>query len=146
VLLTQISDDACVDLNRIFSTGHSFGGFISNALACYRGDQIRAIGEVAGGPSYWPCGSNIEVAAWLAHDPGDVVVPFATGIEARDQHLARNGCSSTTSAVSPAPCVSYDGCAAGLPVVWCEHTNGGGSGHNWPGFAGSAIWDFFDAQ
>ena len=141
-LLTQISADACVNSERIFSTGHSFGGYISNALACYHGDKIRAIGEVAGGPSDWPFRNNIEVAAWLAHDPTDATVAISDGVKARDQHLERKGCAATTSAVLPEPCVSYNDSEEGHPVVWCEHDAGSSGGHGWPNFAGSAIWDF----
>jgi hypothetical protein len=38
-------------------------------------------------------------------------------------------------------CVDYSGCDEGLPVRWCVHQ----SGHNWPGFAPQAIWDFFSS-
>ena len=41
-------------------------------------------------------------------------------------------------------CADYDGCDAGLPVRWCEHSEGGydGSTHGWPDFGGDEIWAF----
>jgi poly(3-hydroxybutyrate) depolymerase len=142
-MLADLSDTACVDTSRVFSTGHSFGGYMSNALACFRGNDLRAIGEVAGGPSFSFGGCTGDVAAWLAHDPTDQVVEFAQGTMARDQYVGRNGCGSTTSATTPSPCVAYDGCDAGTPVHWCDHSDGGAMGHDWPGFAGTGIWAFF---
>jgi poly(3-hydroxybutyrate) depolymerase len=141
-LLDELSEGACVDLERVFSTGHSFGGYMSNALACFRADKVRAIGEVAGGPGFGGlCGG--PVAAWMAHDPTDAVVEYSQGTNARDQRLTENGCGTTTSAPDANGCVSYDGCMDGMPVIWCEHSLGGLAGHDWPPFAGDEIWTFF---
>ncbi|MBL8941616.1 MAG: hypothetical protein JNK45_00650, partial [Myxococcales bacterium] len=41
-LLEQTSSTLCLDPARIFSTGHSFGGYMSNALGCFRADVLRA--------------------------------------------------------------------------------------------------------
>ena len=44
-------------------------------------------------------------------------------------------------------CAVYQGCDAGLPVTWCEHSEGGydGSTHGWPLFGGQQVWDFVSA-
>jgi len=144
-LLEEMNATACVDQERIFSAGHSFGSYMSNALGCFYPDVLRAVGGVAGGPSFGAC-SNGQVAAWLAHDMTDQVVEFSQGTSARDQYLDRNGCEETSSAVAPSPCVAYDGCDADYPVHWCEHDEGGGNGHGWPSFAGAGIWTFFAAS
>jgi len=141
-LLDELYATACIDLDRVFSTGHSFGCYMSNALSCFRGTDIAAIGAVAGGP-YFGLSCSGTTGAWLAHDQSDSVVPFSEGEAARDQHLGRNGCDATTTPTDPSPCVAYDGCAADTPVHWCDHTDGGANGHGWPGWAGSAIWSFF---
>lgn len=143
-MLDEVSQGLCIDTERVFSTGHSFGGYMSNALGCFRASALRAIGSVAGGPPFGVCEDD-EVAAWLTHGTGDRVVPFSQGESSRDALLDRNGCGTTTTATDPAPCVSYDGCAEGLPVVWCEHDETALSGHGWPRFAGPAIWAFFAA-
>jgi polyhydroxybutyrate depolymerase len=143
-ILDEVTEGLCIDSARVFATGHSFGGYMSNALGCFRASVLRAIGPVAGGPPFGACEGD-TVAAWLAHGTGDQVVPFSQGEEARDSLLDRNGCEATTAAVDPAPCMAYDGCAEGMPVVWCAHEEPDLQGHAWPRFAAPAIWAFFDA-
>ncbi len=155
-LLAQISASYCVDMQRIFSTGHSFGAMMTNALGCYRGDVLRAIAPVAGmPPNAYGRGTvscNGSVGAWIAHGENDTTVDYTTGgIASRDFWLAQNGCTTTTVQDPTTPaCVDYQGCRAGLPVIWCVHDQG----HNWPNTrygcdggvcfdAGPAIWSFF---
>jgi polyhydroxybutyrate depolymerase len=144
-MLEEVSQNLCVDPDRVFSTGHSFGGYMSNALGCFRASALRAIGPVAGGPPFGVCESE-TVAAWITHGTGDQVVPFSQGEASRDALLDRNGCGESTAAVDPSPCETYDGCAEGMPVVWCPHDETDLMGHMWPRFAGPAIWAFFAAQ
>lgn len=141
-IVQEVSQGLCIDEQRVFATGHSFGGYMSNALGCFRASVLRAIGPVAGGPPFGACEGD-TVAAWLTHGTGDAVVPFSQGQQARDALLDRNGCDAGTAAVDPAPCVAYEGCAEGMPVVWCEHQETELQGHAWPRFAGPAIWAFF---
>jgi polyhydroxybutyrate depolymerase len=143
-MLDEVSAGLCIDPARVFTTGHSFGGYMSNALGCFRSSVLRAIGSVAGGPPFGACESD-TVAAWLTHGTEDQVVPFSQGEASRDALLDRNGCADTTMPTEPDPCVAYDGCAEGMPVVWCPHGEIELSGHMWPRFAGPAIWAFFEA-
>jgi poly(3-hydroxybutyrate) depolymerase len=128
----------------VFSTGHSFGAMMTNALGCYRGDVLRAIAPVAGSPPNGGRGGAAtctgEVAAWLAHGENDTTVDYMkSGIPSRDFWLTRNGCTMTSEPTTPSPCVAYQGCRDGLPVHWCVHQNM----HDWPSFAGAGIWAFF---
>jgi polyhydroxybutyrate depolymerase len=143
-ILAEVSEGLCIDPQRVFASGHSFGGYMSNALGCFRASVLRAIAPVAGGPPLDVCEDD-TVAGWMAHGVSDGIVPFVLGELARDSLLDRNGCEATTTAVEPAPCVAYDDCAADMPVVWCAHEETELSGHMWPRFAGPAIWAFFDA-
>lgn len=140
-LLADLNGRLCVDQQRIFSTGHSFGGYMSNQLGCYRGDVLRAIGLVAGGGPFGLCSG--QVAAWLAHGTGDQVVPYTEGVKSHDHWSAANNCSGPGDAVDPAPCVADAGCDAGEPVVWCSHSEPDFNGHGWPNWAGAGIWAFF---
>lgn len=143
-MLKEVTSSLCVDSNRIFSAGHSFGAMMTNALGCYRGDVLRAIAPVAGSPPNTRGGSSCagEVAVWLAHGENDTTVNYMTsGIPSRDFWLMRNGCMMTSQATTPAPCVAYDGCRDELPVHWCVHQNA----HDWPSFAGAGIWAFFSS-
>jgi len=68
----------------------------------------------------------------------------------RDQYLGRSACSQMTTPGPVAPCVTYQGCEAGLPVAWCQHTEptytdqatGRPTNHGWPSFASQAISNF----
>jgi poly(3-hydroxybutyrate) depolymerase len=143
-LYAEMTNNLCVDLDRVFSTGHSFGGYMSNALGCFRADVLRAIAPVAGGPPLQACQSE-RVAAWITHGTMDGVVPFAQGQASRDSMLPRNGCADENAAVDPDPCVAYEGCDPDYPVTWCAHDIADMDGHLWPPFAADAIWGFFAA-
>jgi len=142
VLLADLNARLCVDPARIFSTGHSFGGYMSNQIGCFRGDVVRAIGLVAGGGPYGGACSG-QVATWLAHGTGDQVVPYSEGTNSHEHWSAANGCAGPGAAVDPAPCVADDGCDAGESVVWCSHSEPDFNGHGWPSWAGAGIWTFF---
>jgi polyhydroxybutyrate depolymerase len=131
----------CADPERRMAAGYSSGSFMTHLLACSRGAELRGVASIAGGQT----GSNCtgDVAALLIHDIGDPTVNISASVGARDQYLAANGCGDTTEAFEPAPCLSYQGCEAGLPVVWCE-TTGQGHGRQ-DGLAAPAFWNFFSS-
>lgn len=138
-MLDTISNQYCVDRNRIFSFGFSAGGTFSNLLACERGDVLRASAAIASGSTSNNCKG--KVATWLLHDQNDDAVPIARGKAARDQALATNGCSTNTVDEANG-CVRYQGCDA-APVVWCESK---GFGHNIRGDSAPAeAWKFFQS-
>jgi polyhydroxybutyrate depolymerase len=134
-LLKELNDKVCVDSKRIVSFGHSFGGYMSNTVACFR-PAVRAIAPVAGGGPFTACGS--AVSAWIAHSTDDAVVNITEGQTSRDFWTKKAGCNTTTAKVAPEPCVAYEGCS--VPVIWCQSPTGG---HNWPSYAGAAIWSYF---
>jgi polyhydroxybutyrate depolymerase len=141
-MLTYFNANLCIDQQRIFSTGFSYGGMMSIAVGCALGGTFRAIAPFSGA-AYSGCeaGTN-PVAFWGAHGTAggaDGVVPIANGRSARDEFLERNGCGTTTMAVSPSPCVTYQGCRAGYPVTWCEFN---GAHTTWAPES-QAVWDFF---
>jgi poly(3-hydroxybutyrate) depolymerase len=138
-LLAKLSADYCVDTTRIFAAGHSYGGYFTNRLGCTRGNVLRAIGPVAGGPPFGTCQG--EVGAFVVHGMNDPVVAFAQGEATRNWWTRANACAATTMAAAPSPCVAFDGCKADQPVLWCVHQDM----HNWPSFAGAALWTFFSS-
>jgi poly(3-hydroxybutyrate) depolymerase len=139
-MVSEVSAAYCVDPSRIFAAGHSYGAYMTNVVGCQRGDVVRAIAAVSGGALGGTCRRPLPV--WLAHGDADQVVPQSEGIAARDQWRATNGCSSNSVPTTPAPCVSYVGCAADAPVTWCSFS---GNHYPLPAYTRPAIWDFFRA-
>lgn len=149
----------CVDERRVFVLGTSSGAHFTNILACRRGDQLLA--AVPGAGERFETENCVgRVAALVIHGVDDTSVPFVKGEEARDAYAALNGCTSMTvpdlagahaevrtardADMSTHACVDFQGCMAGLPVRWCEHSEPGydGSTHGFPVFGGAEAWDF----
>jgi polyhydroxybutyrate depolymerase len=151
-LYTQMVSNYCVDTSHVFAVGHSSGGYFADILACRYGDRFRAIGDMSGAiqaESRLNCTGS--VAALVIHGETDTVVPFTGAVEMRNEYLSRNGCSQMTTPGPVAPCVTYQGCTAGLPVTWCQHTEptytdqatGRTTNHGWSSFASQAMANFF---
>ncbi len=138
-LLESISKDYCVDQSRVFSTGYSFGGIMSNSLACDRGPKLRAFAPVEGAFFDGAKSCPTPVPAWIVHASNDPTVSYASGEAARDIWLKTNGCTTMTMPTTPSQCVAYQCTKA--PVVWCVHTGG----HIWPSFASKGVWEFFQS-
>jgi len=158
-LLASMSSTYCIDRNRVFTTGHSYGGFFTSILGCYRGDVLRATAPVAGMPpsaygrSTVACVGN--VGALIIHGSNDPTVDYTQGgVGGAKFWAGQAGCSTTIDPIptTPAACVQSQSCKPDLPVVFCTHTEG----HDWPTAkgsgcadggvcfdAGSVIWTFF---
>ena len=141
LMLDRFEEQLCIDTERVFATGFSFGGMFSNAIGCALGDRFRAIAPYAG--SLWSgcVAGSTPVAYFGTHGVQDDVVQIGPGRDARDEFLSRNGCSTSSSPVGSNGCVQYDGCDADNPVIWCEFTGG----HSTPGFAADEVWAFFSS-
>lgn len=158
-VLAEVLAMTCIDEARVFVAGTSSGASFSNVLACRYGDRLLATAPVAGSlPESEDCVGKL--AAVPIHGIDDHHVTFDAGKVARDFYVERNGCTTetipdlaTVHAEIQASrdieqtnykCVDYQGCDAGLPVRWCEHSEGGydNSTHGWPTAGGQMIWDF----
>jgi poly(3-hydroxybutyrate) depolymerase len=126
-MATSFANELCVDLDRIYTMGFSFGAYMSNHLACYRGDYLRGMAAVSGGGPFPGDTCQGPVAAMIVHGTEDNVVPYAEGEASRDRWLAEDGCSMDTTMWLPddakqmPECFDYQGCDAGAPVTWCSH-------------------------
>ncbi|NLE85460.1 MAG: prolyl oligopeptidase family serine peptidase [Myxococcales bacterium] len=141
LMLDRFEQELCIDTERVFATGFSYGGMFSNAIGCALADRFRAIAPYAG--SLWSgCVAGATPIAYFGtHGVQDSVVPISAGRDARDEFLSRNGCSSSSSPVGSNGCVRYEGCDADNPLVWCEFTGD----HTTPGFAADEVWAFFSS-
>jgi polyhydroxybutyrate depolymerase len=140
-MLARFESELCIDLDRIFSAGFSFGGMMSFAIACEMGDVFRAIAPMSGA-LYSGCGNGDDpIALFGTHGLSDNVVSIGDGRAGLQEVLDRNNCSSETSPTTPSPCVTYQGCDEGYPVTWCEF-EGGHSPQRW---SAEPLWEFFSA-
>lgn len=148
-LLADVQNKYCVDTRRIFATGFSQGGMMTNALGCQRARVFRGVAPFSGwGPGGNPrsgamgsCSdATAQPAALVTHGTADGVVTIDAGRATRDFWRTRNGCM-TTSMAGLNGCVLYQGCMTGKPVGYCEH--GGDHAPNSNG--GANVWQFFSS-
>jgi len=98
------------------------------------------------------CVSGTTKVAYMGfHGVDDTVVSIASGRMSRDTIISRNGCTTQTvpttpswcdglaSQYLPCSCVTYQGCAAGYPVTWCEYK----AGHMAAPSSATTLWNFF---
>jgi poly(3-hydroxybutyrate) depolymerase len=91
-LIAQYSGELCIDLKRVFATGHSFGGCMSNALGCWRGKPFRAIAPVAGCTGGRQTACTGRIATLQIHSPKDTSVQYSSAIGACTRYLRANTC------------------------------------------------------
>jgi len=138
-MLDRFQSELCIDQTRIFSTGFSYGGMMSLAIACGRAEVFRAIAPMSGA-FYSGCADGDAPIAMLGfHGTTDTVVPIEDGVSARDVIAERNGCQPAAMAVESGGCLSFQGCSEGHSATWCEF-NGG---HMPAPQSAPRIWGFF---
>lgn len=133
----KLRSSACIDDSRVYSTGWSHGGIMTNALACYRADVLTAVAPVAGAKEFEGGRCSGSVAVMGVHGAKDEFVKIARGRAAREFWRGRARCKTRSNPIENSVCVAYDGCRR--PLLWCEHPDG----HPWPKFGASHIWQFF---
>jgi predicted esterase len=137
-MLAKLNANLCIDSERIFSTGFSFGGMMSYTVG-YEFDVFRAVAPCSGDLQVIPHKetNNAPLPIMAFHGDKDDFVTTARGRAARDKYLARNKCGTETVSATPSPCVQYQGCAA--PTFWCEFPGAHAPWSEEP----KAIWKFF---
>lgn len=155
-LYDTITDSFCVDQARVFAAGESSGGDFSSILGCEHADKIRAIGPCATkNVNGYPLNAEQrdctgQVAAVIIHGKNDNVVGPENGPLTRDFYVDLNHCMSMSMPVEGytdmlSNCVEYQGCDAGFPVFWCQHTDPeySNTNHGWPRFAARFLFETF---
>ncbi|MFT5530564.1 MAG: polyhydroxybutyrate depolymerase [Candidatus Poriferisodalaceae bacterium] len=159
-LIDHVATISCIDLNRVYATGMSNGGFFSAVLACELADRIAATFSVAGTTHPDSCDPARTIPMGAIHGTGDEVVPYEGGgstlltgeesdaqIEFFNQVMpdefaefsVDNGCATSTdeSIGVETTLTTYSGCDDGVEMVF--YTVDGG-GHTWPGTLGAALF------
>jgi predicted esterase len=132
-LLQKIGDNLCIDNNRVFSTGFSFGAMMTYALSITRQTKLR--GVVAMAPANYnlpgePKDSNEAPIAYMGTTGmSDTTCKWGDenmgGKACAVTHAKDNGCNASatipTATVGSKKYVCYDfeGCKAGYPVKVC---------------------------
>jgi poly(3-hydroxybutyrate) depolymerase len=149
-LVQTVESALCIDTTLRFSTGFSYGGAMSYALACDRATMIRAVSVISGAPLSGCSKGTDPVAYYAQHGTSDSVLNVSLGRQLRDRFVKNNGCQPVSE---PQPNgaqsvkTMYQGCKKGYPVTWVIHNgdhnpsqvNGGSS----TPFAPGNTWEFF---
>ncbi len=92
-LILAIVDDlrerACIEDQRIYLTGFSNGGFMSQAFACAHPERVGAIGSVGAVLGVRTCEPKEPVSVLLVNGIGDDVIPIDGGGPFRTRPLAQ---------------------------------------------------------
>lgn len=149
-MLGYLKANYCIDTERVFASGFSWGCDHVTALACCRGDQIRGVAAASCSDEFddpsnastyhnLPCPVTSSAAIRFTHsavsDGGYPAPLFATTLAL---FRSLNRCSPTSTATSPSPCQAFNGCA--VPLIDCSYP---GLEHQLPSEFGSDTWGFF---
>jgi polyhydroxybutyrate depolymerase len=150
-MLDRFGSELCIDQDRVFSTGFSFGAMFSFTLGCTQDSMMRAIAPQAGNATTsGRCENGTRSVATMAFIGTDDTL-LSGHRQAVQIFVERNGCSTQTTTVEPSwcdglgtnyqpcTCVEYQGCKEGYPVIECEYK----AGHQFAPSAGATLWEFF---
>jgi len=156
-VVAQIEDSFCVDTNRIFATGWSYGGAMSYETACARplgadNGYLRAVAVYSGSPQITsgPCPPSKAVAYYASHGTNDNVLQYSGGVSMAQNFAKANGCTwaTPTQATGSHVCTNIAGCATGYPVEFCSfvgpHTPYPDSGQAQGSWGPGEAWKFLN--
>lgn len=157
-LYEELVNNHCVDLSRMYATGHSSGAFFAVGILA---DNHTADAEYFGFKGMAPVAASpagnlttpmpmMYIESLQDTERADNNAQQVLG-EIRSANMCSGdtntpfdvpGCSSGGTQVNPG-CVIYDGCS--VPTIWCNHNDSQYSNtyHGIPCFAASAMEDFF---
>jgi polyhydroxybutyrate depolymerase len=121
-MLDALERAYCIDRDRVFAFGFSYGGRLVNHLGCKRPDKLKAIG--IGGSGWRPEKGCSNIPVFVTHRTSDHVAPLAWGKEAAERWAVIDGCAtSTTPSDARHGCVTWTGCRPAGAVTFCEDTD-----------------------
>jgi len=150
-MMDRFGAQLCIDQNRIFSTGFSFGAMFSFTLACTENSMQRAIAPMAGNATTsGRCENSTRSVATMAfigtddsllsvHRSAVQIFVGRDGCTTQTMTMQPSWCDGLSSTYLPCTCVEYQGCKAGYPVISCEYK----AGHQFAPSAGATLWNFF---
>lgn len=132
-VVADVASKACVDRRRIYSTGMSNGGYMSDYNACEAADLYAAVAPVSAlGIPRSGCSPSRPIPILSFNGTIDALVPYEVSQESMGAWAERNGCTGEPrrQAFGPSFCDTWDDCDAGVVVEACTIT---GMAHCWPG-------------
>ena len=162
-VIDDVAQSTCIALDRVYATGMSNGGFMSQNLGCNLSDRIAAIGPVSGvlGVAPEDCMPGRAIPVMEFHGTADPLVPYDGGAASAELWSfvypntpppefasvadtisfwrTQDGCGATpqqTYSNGNATCETYSGCQGGAVVTLCTIAGGG---HTWPGGSTTAL-------
>jgi poly(3-hydroxybutyrate) depolymerase len=146
-IVAELEDNFCIDTNRIFATGFSYGASMSYKTACERplgggsNGFVRAVAVYSGAQLSGTCTPSKPVAYYASHGTHDSVLNYDGGVTLAQSFAKADGCTwmTPTKVTSGAHvCTDLTGCTTGYPVEFCsfngDHTpdpDSGQSGNSW---------------
>jgi poly(3-hydroxybutyrate) depolymerase len=158
-VVKQVEDNFCVDTNRIFATGWSYGASMSQQTACERplggtaawGVRAIAIYAVAYLSNSVNCKVSKPVAYYATHGTHDSVLQYSGGVSIAQTWATADGCTwKTPQMVSSGAhvCTKLDGCMAGYPLEFCsfngDHTAYPDNGQQNGSWGPQEAWTFLN--
>ena len=168
-LIATLESQYKIDPKRIYATGISNGGGMTNRLGCDMADVIAAIAPDSGAYNFWQDCNPVRPMPVLAfHGLDDQLVPYNGGTPLSMEPpipdwaaawATRDGCNITPAETTPADDVNvqtWSSCQGNAEVILYTLAN---HGHSWPGSpvmpraitsqavnATDLMWDFFMAH
>lgn len=156
-ILDLMEDSYCIDTERVFVTGHSWGGDMAAVVGCFLGDRVRATLPVAANRPYWfeaDDGSAVRCAGGAAvwtmfgiaddHFASSQAYPGQYGDEQTAFWLSAHGCAGEDAWEDlgygeAGECRAYTGC--GVPTRYCLY--GPETQHQVPAYYAEAAMTWF---
>ncbi len=164
-LYSYIVSNYNINLDQVYSTGMSNGGYMSYYLACSMSDKIAAIASVTGAMSSFTqlnCNPTHPTPVMEIHGTADLTVPFNDIVNGIEYWRDYNNCNLTADTtlildsylgdLSTVKHIVYNNGDNGVTTELFKVINGG---HTWPGSSISTagtnydidasveIWEFF---
>jgi len=160
-IITKLSDETCVDGNRVYVTGFSNGGGLAHRMGCDAADVVAAIAPNATDLRTQPCKATRPISMMEVKGMADSLEPYDGGLVGPDggQYVAVGAkasqklwadidkCTGATTQ-SDKYCDDFTQCAAGVEVDLCSLPNTDHSTYaNNLGFnVASVVWSMFKRQ
>jgi polyhydroxybutyrate depolymerase len=170
-MIDELDQNYNINLNRVYSTGMSNGGFMSFELACSLGNRIAAVASVTGAMpvgKFSSCNAPKPTPIMQIHGTNDATVPYGGNATMEpiedivDFWVNQTNCNPTATVTNMPDIDMSDGSTAerylytgGDQNTTVEHFKIVNGGHTWPGApidigvtnhdidASVEIWRFF---